>query len=184
MQLATCSFYGDFLLLDPCDAGAVNSFLNADPFEKENTAPYRGSSVRSKSPHSFYPSSTGKSKGAAHLSSPSNDQDAKLNQVPVNSCNFEINNDNQWSAPHGDASFHQDDTWNDREPFPDVRDYSDDDSEDPWKPLNPHEPGNLKIKPFRKGFYDIIISPYLSWYKVIFLCQYVHIFFAHTLLNR
>ncbi|XP_039135245.1 condensin-2 complex subunit H2 [Dioscorea cayenensis subsp. rotundata] len=149
--LATCSFYGDFLLLDPCDAGAVNSFLNADPFEKENTAPYRGSSVRSKSPHSFYPSSTGKSKGAAHLSSPSNDQDAKLNQVPVNSCNFEINNDNQWSAPHGDASFHQDDTWNDREPFPDVRDDSDDDSEDPWKPLNPHEPGNLKIKPFRKG---------------------------------
>ncbi|KAM0942310.1 putative condensin II complex subunit H2, condensin-2 complex subunit H2 [Dioscorea sansibarensis] len=149
--LATCSFYGDFLLLDPCDAGAVNSFLNADPLEKENTAPCRGSSVRSKSQHSFYPSSTGKFKGAAHLSSPCNDQDSNLNQVPVNSCNFEINNDNQWSAPYGHASFHQDDTWHDRVPFPDVRDDSDDDSEDPWKPLNPHEPGNLKFKPFRKG---------------------------------
>ncbi|ONM57754.1 Condensin-2 complex subunit H2 [Zea mays] len=29
-----------------------------------------------------------------------------------------------------------------------VGDYSDD--EDPWKPLNPHEPGNLKIRPYRR----------------------------------
>lgn len=26
-----------------------------------------------------------------------------------------------------------------------------DDEDDPWKPLDPHKPGNLKIKPFRKG---------------------------------
>lgn len=26
------------------------------------------------------------------------------------------------------------------------------DEDDPWKPLNPPEPGNLKVKPFRKGF--------------------------------
>ncbi|KAJ0966913.1 hypothetical protein J5N97_023830 [Dioscorea zingiberensis] len=151
--LATCNFYGDFLLLDPCDAGAVNSFLNTDPLEKEHTAPHRGSSVRSKSQRSFYPSPTGRSKEAIHLSSPCNNQDAYLNQFPVNNCNFEISNDNQCSAPHGDTSFHQDDTWNGREPFADVRDDSDDDSEDPWKPLNPHEPGTLKIRPFKKGFY-------------------------------
>ncbi|KAJ0966915.1 hypothetical protein J5N97_023832 [Dioscorea zingiberensis] len=149
--LATCNFYGDFLLLDPCDAGAVNSFLNTDPLEKERTAPHRGSSVRSKSQRSFYLSPTGRSKEAIHLSSPCNNQDAYLNQFPVNNCNFEISNDNQWSAPHGDTSFHQDDTWNGREPFADVRDDSDDDSEDPWKPLNPHEPGTLKIRPFKKG---------------------------------
>jgi condensin-2 complex subunit H2 len=30
-------------------------------------------------------------------------------------------------------------------------DNSDADEDDPWKPLNPHEPGNLRVKPFRKG---------------------------------
>lgn len=27
----------------------------------------------------------------------------------------------------------------------------DGDSNDPWKPLNSHEPGNLKVKPFKQG---------------------------------
>ncbi|KAI7980709.1 Condensin-2 complex subunit H2 [Camellia lanceoleosa] len=27
-----------------------------------------------------------------------------------------------------------------------------DDEDDPWKPLNPYEPGNLRAKPFKKGF--------------------------------
>jgi condensin-2 complex subunit H2 len=30
-----------------------------------------------------------------------------------------------------------------------VGDYSDD--EDPWKPLNTHEPGHLKIRPYMRG---------------------------------
>ncbi|KAL4556618.1 hypothetical protein LXL04_039276 [Taraxacum kok-saghyz] len=42
--------------------------------------------------------------------------------------------------------FNMDDGFSQPEAFDD-----DDDDEDPWKPLNPHEMGNLKVKPFKNG---------------------------------
>lgn len=35
--------------------------------------------------------------------------------------------------------------------YPEPRGSDNSDDEDSWKPLNPHEPGNLKVKPYRKG---------------------------------
>lgn len=43
----------------------------------------------------------------------------------------------------------------------------DNDNDDPWKPLNPHEPGNLKVKPFKKGLENIYL---LVDYFLIFSC--------------
>ncbi|KAG1368294.1 condensin-2 complex subunit H2 [Cocos nucifera] len=59
--LAACDFYGDFLLLDPCDAGAVYDSLKTNAAGKENIAPHRGRLIRSKSSHSVLTSPTGSS---------------------------------------------------------------------------------------------------------------------------
>ncbi|ONK75006.1 uncharacterized protein A4U43_C03F12330 [Asparagus officinalis] len=114
--LATCNFYRDFLLLDPCDAGAVYKFLKGKSVDQEEPALYRGSSVRSKNRRSIFSSPTGRSGGTPHRSSLGKNQGVTLNKTPESS---------------------------------NVGDDSDSDSDDPWKPLNPHEPGNLKIKPFK-----------------------------------
>lgn len=37
----------------------------------------------------------------------------------------------------------------------DGEDDSEGDDSDPWKPLNPHEPGTLRLKPFKKGMNSI-----------------------------
>ncbi|CAD6223650.1 unnamed protein product [Miscanthus lutarioriparius] len=97
--LATCDFYGDFLLLDPCDAPAVFDFLQGKHSGKENSVAHQGSSAPSKSRANVFTSPNLRSAGTDDIEDP-------------------------------------------------VGDYSDD--EDPWKPLNPHEPGNLKIRPYRR----------------------------------
>lgn len=54
---------------------------------------------------------------------------------------------------NGDCDMHDnyDDGHGDEDGYPEPRDADDSDDEDPWKPLNPHEPGILKAKPYRKG---------------------------------
>ncbi|KAL3577530.1 hypothetical protein D5086_019034 [Populus alba] len=43
--LATNDLYQDFILLDPCDALAINDFLKADDTGRAQNGPYRGSSI-------------------------------------------------------------------------------------------------------------------------------------------
>ncbi|OQU91812.1 condensin-2 complex subunit H2 isoform X3 [Sorghum bicolor] len=122
--LATCDFYGDFLLLDPCDAPAVFDFLQGlDPTQKNP------------------------------------DQSSTQETTP---------DDDHWSDPV-ESSFDDDVGMPHPADIEDpVGDYSDD--EDPWKPLNPHEPGNLKIRPYRrvKGSPRVVIGT-LKKKTVIFL---------------
>ncbi|KAL0923401.1 hypothetical protein M5K25_007457 [Dendrobium thyrsiflorum] len=47
--LATSDFYGDFLLLDPCDAGGIDSFLQKSAFNKAKPSTYKGISGQPKS---------------------------------------------------------------------------------------------------------------------------------------
>lgn len=42
--------------------------------------------------------------------------------------------------------------------YPGSENDDDSDEDDPWKPLNPHEPGNLKVKPFKKGSLNFLLS--------------------------
>ncbi|XP_073005673.1 condensin-2 complex subunit H2 [Typha latifolia] len=152
-MLATCDFYGDFLLLDPCDAGAVHDFLQANIVGKEHVSLNRGSSVRSRTHHSVIASPSGRSGGTARKSTAGKNKGINLGQNLESNFNFEVDNNCHWSGAHADHDYSDDGMCQQEEQHlgcSNAMDGSDNDYDDPWKPLNPHEPGNLKIKPFRK----------------------------------
>ncbi|ONM24067.1 Condensin-2 complex subunit H2 [Zea mays] len=149
--LSTCDFYGDFLLLDPCDAPSVFDFLQGKHSGKENSVARQGSPAPSKSQANVFTSpnarsagtgckaASGKVLGGLDSTQKNPDQPSTQETSP---------DDKHWSDPV-EPNF-TDDV---EKPHPDdigdpVGDYSDD--EDPWKPLNPHEPGSLKIRPYRR----------------------------------
>ncbi|XP_004296865.1 PREDICTED: condensin-2 complex subunit H2 [Fragaria vesca subsp. vesca] len=144
--LATNDLYQDFILLDPCDAAAVNDYLGVDGVSRGQTSAYRASSARKS-----FMSPTGRSGGTVHKSQ--KPHDANVNQSPLVDSHFEVNGCNNGPDPPGCNNF-DDDThgydMDDRYSEPRDLNESDDDDDDPWKPLNPHEPGNLKVKPFKK----------------------------------
>ncbi|KAK1591031.1 hypothetical protein Q3G72_001131 [Acer saccharum] len=145
--LATNDLYRDFILLDPCDAVAVNDFLG-DEAGKGQSGAYRGSASRKS-----YLSPTRRSGGTARKSSLGKNKDANLYPSPRVDCSFEVRNSNMGPDPAANDNFEDNNHGfdvDDRSSEPMDLDDSDDD-DDPWKPLNPHEPGNLKVKPFRKA---------------------------------
>ncbi|KAK1308765.1 Condensin-2 complex subunit H2 [Acorus calamus] len=157
--LATSDLYQDFLLLDPCDAGAVYDFLKSS-ISKEQCGAVRGSSVKSKTRKSVQ-SPTGRSGGAEQKFSNEKNKNIDLNQNSEVDCTAEIDN-TEWPSPHIDNDSHDDDMYHREEQngscSKDMENSDDDD--DPWKPLNPHEPGSLKVKPYKKGkAYKKLINP-------------------------
>nr|CAB3458103.1 unnamed protein product [Digitaria exilis] len=153
MQLATCDFYGDFLLLDPCDAPAVFEFLQGKCSGKENGMAHQGSSAPSKSRPNVFTSPNGRSVGTGRKSAPGKlQEDLDPTQENPGQSNAEATPDNKntnldgsyWSDPVDPV------IPGDYLPDPDDDPVGDDSDDDPWKPLNPHEPGNLKIKPYRR----------------------------------
>ncbi|ONM57753.1 Condensin-2 complex subunit H2 [Zea mays] len=147
--LATCDFYGDFLLLDPCDAPAVFDFLQGKHSGKENSVAHQGSAAPSKSQANIFTSPNARSVGTGRKSAPGKVLGGLDPTQENQSSTQETSPDNKhWSDPvepsfADDVEMHPPDDIEDP-----VGDYSDD--EDPWKPLNPHEPGNLKIRPYRR----------------------------------
>ncbi|GFZ09057.1 hypothetical protein Acr_20g0008650 [Actinidia rufa] len=149
--LATSDLYRDFILLDPCDAWAVDSYLKDDKAGKWKNGTCRDSSVASKSRKSFQ-SPINRSGGATRKSSAGKNKDANLNRYPTVDHGFEFSGGNigpdrpSWSVPDNNIhEFEMDDGYSEPGDLDDS-----DDEEDPWKPLNPHEPGNLRVKPFKK----------------------------------
>ncbi|TKY72577.1 Condensin-2 complex subunit H2 [Spatholobus suberectus] len=143
--LSTTDLYQDFILLDTSDAVAVCEFLKGSKAATTQNDANRGTSTRK----SFLsPGCTG---GSARRLSAAKSQCANSNCSPklnssfddknvrpsspasagLDDCNYGFNMDNGCDASRDS-------------------DNSDDDNDDPWKPLNPHEPGNLRVKPFRK----------------------------------
>ncbi|XVF62558.1 hypothetical protein PTKIN_Ptkin09bG0017800 [Pterospermum kingtungense] len=140
--LATNDLYQDFILLDPCDAVTVDDYLKGDKASKGEYGTHRGSSRRK-----GFQSPTWRSGGTAHKSSLGKNKDANVDLSPRPDCSFGVNDCNMGpDPPFVDNGFDMDD----RDSEPRDQDDSDDDDNDPWKPLNPHEPGNLKVRPFRK----------------------------------
>lgn len=152
MQLATSDLYRGFILLDPCDAVAVHEYLNGDKTGRGQNSALKGSSLRKN-----FLSPTKCSGGALHKSSVRKSQNVNANRSPLVGCSFELNNSNcepDHPAPSmfndGNDGFDMDDRYT--EPGGDFDDSEEEEEDDPWKPLNPHESGNLKVKPFRKGY--------------------------------
>lgn len=147
LQLATNDLYQDFILLDPCDAVAVDEFLKGNKAGKGQNGTHRGSSAR----RSFQ-SPTRHSGGTVHKSSLRKSQDASISQFPGPNSNSDVNNNNVGADPPACENLNGNNWGLDMdERYSEPGDFDDEDDNDPWKPLNPHEPGNLKVKPFRKG---------------------------------
>lgn len=143
--LSTTNLYQDFILLDTSDAVAVNEFLKGSNAATTQKDINRGTSTRK----SFL--SPARSGGSARRLSAAKSQFANSNCSPKHNCSFDAENvqpSSPASAGLNDCNYGFDmdggcDASRDS-------DNSDDDNDDPWKPLNPHEQGNLRVKPFRK----------------------------------
>ncbi|CAH8328643.1 unnamed protein product [Eruca vesicaria subsp. sativa] len=147
--LATTHLYRDFILLDPCDSVAVNDFLGDNYAGKGRNSSRRGSSARK----SFL-SPVGRSGGSARRrSSVGKNLRTNFNLSPVRGSAPDAQNCDQESQPPPPPPFedndHGFDMDNDHGGTMDLSD-TDADEDDPWKPLNPYEPGKLKVKPFKK----------------------------------
>ncbi|KAL0367735.1 UNVERIFIED_CONTAM: Condensin-2 complex subunit H2 [Sesamum radiatum] len=148
--LVTNDLYRDFILLDPCDAVAVDNFLDSKVGKGQSNV-YRASSATSKGRKSFQ-SPSRQSEGNGHKLSVKKKPDANLAQSPCVDRGFESNYCSTGCSPPA-YDFPSDNDgfrMQDGNSEPGDCDDSDDDDDDPWKPLNPHEPGNLKVKPYRK----------------------------------
>ncbi|XP_011010877.1 PREDICTED: condensin-2 complex subunit H2-like [Populus euphratica] len=144
--LATNDLYQDFILLDPCDALAINDFLKADDAGKAQNGPYRGSSIRK-----TFQSPARRSGGTANKPSLGKNRDANPMPSPVAGCSFGVNDCKIRPDPPVYDNFDENPRFDMEDRYSDPENAEDsDDNDDPWKPLNPHEPGNLKVKPFKK----------------------------------
>lgn len=153
LQLATSDIYRDFILLDASDAVAVDEYLGCDANDtvsKSKSGFRGGNSTGSKSRKSFM-SPSKRSGGSRHKLSAGKAQNHDQNQSPFVDNHFEKNDNNTHSHASGcDVNMDNDFDMDDGFSQPGTFDDSDED-EDPWKPLNPHELGKLKVKPFKKG---------------------------------
>lgn len=126
-------------MLDPSDAAAIDEYLkeNQEPEVKQNGVS-RGSSQRS---HKSFLSPT-KEKGGSALKSPN----AHFDQSPGLDHGFDFIDFNNNVPQNNNSEFEMEGGG-----YPGSEDDDDSDEDDLWKPLNPHEPGNLKVKPFKEG---------------------------------
>ncbi|CAA3030186.1 Hypothetical predicted protein [Olea europaea subsp. europaea] len=149
--LATSDIYRDFILLDSCDAVAVNDFLNGDcKANNGQTNFYRGSSLASKGRKSFQ-SPIRQSGGTGNKLSVGKNLDNNFTQSPFVD---PVNKSNDYNVGSSSLGHDFPDDNNDEsgtgDGYPEPVDLDESDDDDPWKPLNPHEPGSLKVKPYKK----------------------------------
>ncbi|KAL3641930.1 Condensin-2 complex subunit H2 [Castilleja foliolosa] len=145
--LGTSDLYRDFILLDSCDAVVVDSFLDSKGGRAPTNA-CRGSSIISKGRKSFL-SPTRQSVGAGPKLSVRKTQDANLPQSPLVDYAF-VSNDGNVGCSTADDFTDGNDDFGIGDQYSEPHSDCDDDNDDPWKPLNPHETGNLKVKPYKK----------------------------------
>ncbi|XP_073061221.1 condensin-2 complex subunit H2-like [Primulina eburnea] len=140
--LATNDLYRDFILLDYCDAVTVDNFLDCKSGKGLHNF-YGGSYLTSKGRKSFQ-SPSRRSAGTGQKLSVGKKQD--FNQSLCADHGFQSNDDQKGSTAYhfpGDDGI--------RDGYSGSEDLFDSDNDvDPWKHLDPHEPGNLIVKPYRK----------------------------------
>ncbi|XP_016899903.2 condensin-2 complex subunit H2 [Cucumis melo] len=135
----TSNIFQDFILLDPCDVKTLEDYMNeGNKFGKSHNSARRGSSTR----RSCQSPSVRRSGGHMQRSSFGKTQGDHNAQSPLVNCSFVHD-------PPVCHNFANEDHMDGGNSEPEDSNGSEED-DDLWKPLNPHEPGNLKIKPFRK----------------------------------
>ncbi|GAB2220195.1 hypothetical protein Drorol1_Dr00007838 [Drosera rotundifolia] len=147
--LATNDLYRDFILLDPCDASVVDEFLKGDKTGEVQHSAHKGTPLTCKARKTFlspFRNSVGSARKSAQRKNldeitqsafPRNGVEGDDDHAGPSSASYGPDNGNCGAEMDYDHAGGPDDD-------------TDSDDEDPWKPLNPHEPGNLKVKPFRK----------------------------------
>ncbi|KAL7123814.1 hypothetical protein ABFS83_14G007500 [Erythranthe nasuta] len=148
--LATSDLYRDFILLDSGDAIVVNAFLDCKAGEGPSNV-YWGGSVTSKGRKNFL-SPLREFLGTAQKLSVKKKQDANLTpQSPCVDRGFESNDCNVGCSPACDFPAYENDGFGMEDGYSEHGDLDGSDvEEDPWKPLNPHAQGNLKVRPYKK----------------------------------
>ncbi|XP_022636105.1 condensin-2 complex subunit H2 isoform X2 [Vigna radiata var. radiata] len=143
--LSTTDLYQDFILLDTSDAVAVHEFLEGTKAAKTRN----DASRRTPGRKSFL--SPRRSGGSARRLSAAKSQCANSNCSPKLNSGFDDENVRP-SFPVSDGPDDCNYGFDMGQGCEASRDSdnSDDDNDDPWKPLNPHEQGNLRVKPFKK----------------------------------
>lgn len=142
--LAMHDLYRDFILLDPCDSSVVDDFLKGDISGEGQYGTHKGSSLRSKG-HKTFMSPIRQSGGTARKSTAKKNEN-NIGEPSAAPCDMDPGPAACEIPQNDNFDFPMDDHHSEPEFFDDA----DSDDEDPWKPLNPHEHGNLKVKPFRK----------------------------------
>lgn len=155
-------------MLDSCDAVAVNDFLNGDcKANNGQTNFYRGSSLASKGRKSFQ-SPIRQSGGTGNKLSVGKNLDNNFTQSPFVD---PVNKSNDYNVGSSSLGHDFPDDNNDEsgtgDGYPEPVDLDESDDDDPWKPLNPHEPGSLKVKPYKKGCSSVYF-PFRFVYNIIF----------------
>lgn len=163
-QIATSSLHRDFLLLDPCDADAVDKYLNVNKVAANGTPNHLSNSARRRTPRTpkngF--STPGKRAGSVQKSVLSKGPQSAIKHPEFNEVGCSQGASDIWEKTA--AGTYEDhcgqDLGNDKNLGFDedtfgghasVEDDFEDDEDDPWQPLNPHEPGDLPVKPYRRG---------------------------------
>uniref|UniRef100_A0A7N0ZZ83 Condensin-2 complex subunit H2 n=2 Tax=Kalanchoe fedtschenkoi TaxID=63787 RepID=A0A7N0ZZ83_KALFE len=163
--LATCDLYRDFILLDPFDAAAVDDYLKENELNIKNWSANRGSSVGPRFGKNFVSPSW--QTGSGENNSNRKNLDYNLKSPGIKGT-FETDDNDMDPGPstcgippNDDFGFDINDNYSDPG---DLSDDVEEEEDDVWKPLNPHEPGNLKIKPFKKVKHSrkIVLNPKLS----------------------
>ncbi|KAK6930198.1 Condensin-2 complex subunit H2, C-terminal [Dillenia turbinata] len=145
--LATNDLYRDFILLDPCDASAVDDLLKGRETSGEQNGTCRSGGLSTKTKSNYH--TPGRhSGGTAHKSPFVQTQDVNFNMSPQADCASNMEQD----LPAHNMSETNNNDFDMGDGYAEARelDDSDDDDIDPWKPLNPHKPGNLKVKPYKR----------------------------------
>uniref|UniRef100_A0A7N0T1Z6 Condensin-2 complex subunit H2 n=1 Tax=Kalanchoe fedtschenkoi TaxID=63787 RepID=A0A7N0T1Z6_KALFE len=150
--LATCNLYRDFILLDPFDAATVDDFLKENEYNKRNWTANRGSSLGPRSGKSSV-TPMRQTGGSGFKSSNRKTLDNNLKSPGIKGTFENVDNDVDpdpstcRTPPNDDCAFDMNDDYSDHG---ELSNDAEEEEDDVWQPLNPHEPGNLKIKPFKK----------------------------------
>ncbi|KAL2644603.1 hypothetical protein R1flu_012190 [Riccia fluitans] len=155
-EIATSVMHRTFLLLDPCDAETVDKYIDGDAFiaEKGGVPATPGSAMRMKTPRAQrdvpersahkrvnpeIPEEFAGDGGCTFDSEPDWQGDGDIGATDWDDINAEQRNDDHGVGGNdtGDGAAAME---------VEIEDYI-----DPWAPLNPHEPGTLLMKPYKKG---------------------------------
>ncbi|XP_047334214.1 condensin-2 complex subunit H2 [Impatiens glandulifera] len=147
--LSTSNLYRDFIILEPCNATAVDDYLKDDSKAgRDRNGSCRRTSFSAAKSRKILNSPLNQSGGTARRQSVGKNKNVNPEQTPI----VEKINPNDSCIRNDSFAFEEnihEFEVGDGNAEPEEPDVSDDEH-DPWKPLNPHEPGNLKVKSFKK----------------------------------